>query len=159
MLAICGINPKNALAENKPSSPNAFQRILSKLKTQSNKDEGGVSIDTPPSRNPFIPSTPKKKEKPKPEPKPVKKPPERRTPQLWKPRPTKPAPRAITKAPSLKITGIVWNSDRPQAIINDQVIDIGDKVQNATIKEITKTEIKVEYGGKEFSILYGRQQK
>src|SRR5437879_3335830 len=55
---------------------------------------------------------------------------------------------AITKKelPELKwkITGIVWNSNRPQAIINDRVVDVGDSVDNAKITAIRKAELDVE---------------
>ena len=50
--------------------------------------------------------------------------------------------------PTLAITGIVWNTDRPQAIINGQVADVGDNFQNATVVAIRKNEIDVQFNGK-----------
>ena len=50
------------------------------------------------------------------------------------------------------ITGLVWNSDRPQAIINGEVMGIGDKVQDAEIVAIHKTGIDVNFMGKFITI-------
>ena len=48
---------------------------------------------------------------------------------------------------SLVVSGLIWNSDRPQAIINNQVVDVGDEISGFKIKAIKKTGIKVEYNG------------
>lgn len=51
-----------------------------------------------------------------------------------------------------KIKGIVWNSDRPQAIINDRVVDVGDIVDKAKIIAIRKAEIVVEIDGQKITV-------
>ena len=51
-----------------------------------------------------------------------------------------------------KINGIVWNTNRPQAIINDRVVDVGDTVDNAKIIAIRKAELDVELDGKKITI-------
>ena len=45
--------------------------------------------------------------------------------------------------PSMVITGLVWNTNRPQAIINARVIDIGDSIANAEIVSINKSGIEI----------------
>jgi hypothetical protein len=45
--------------------------------------------------------------------------------------------------PPFTITGVIWNSDRPQAIINGQVVDVGDTVSNTKIVAIKKDGIDV----------------
>jgi len=47
--------------------------------------------------------------------------------------------------PFLGIQGIIWNTDTPQAIINNQVVKIGDKIENVEIIDIDKQGIKVDY--------------
>ena len=54
--------------------------------------------------------------------------------------------------PSLQITGLVWDTNRPQAIVNSQVVGIGDTIENVTITEITRKGIGVNYMGKYFMI-------
>ena len=50
------------------------------------------------------------------------------------------------------ITGLIWNSNRPQAIVNDQVVDVGDKISEYQIVSISKTGIKLELNGQTFNV-------
>ncbi len=61
-------------------------------------------------------------------------------------------PKIELKPPDLKITGLVWNTSRPQAIINDKVVDVGDTVDEAIIVAINKTGIEVSFDGKTSTI-------
>lgn len=45
--------------------------------------------------------------------------------------------------PNLTISGLVWNTDRPQAIINGQIAGIGDTISGIRILDIQKTGITV----------------
>ena len=54
--------------------------------------------------------------------------------------------------PNFMITGLVWNTNRPQAIINDQVVDVGDRISDYQIVSISKTGIKVESQGQTFTV-------
>ena len=62
------------------------------------------------------------------------------------------------KAPEMTITGLVWNSERPQAIINGKVLSVGDTWTDSQTKEeikinrIEKTGIDVSYKGKTWTI-------
>lgn len=78
-----------------------------------------------------------------------------RTPNAEKGRPTvkkpsgvdtTPAPPPIPK-PNFRITGLIWNSPRPQVIINGQVLDIGDEVQGFRIEAINQTGVDVSIRG------------
>ena len=60
--------------------------------------------------------------------------------------------------PSVTITGIIWNSDRPQAIINGQIVDIGDTVSDLTITDIQQSSIKATFHGKSVTIKTQRSQ-
>ena len=51
-----------------------------------------------------------------------------------------------------KITGIVWHSNRPQAIINDRVVDVGDTIDKAKVIAIRKSEIDVEIDGQKITV-------
>ncbi len=100
--------------------------------------------------NPFQPKLPKKiipKTEKEPEQISIKEPPpvtQNMTP------PTKPAEKPVP--PPLTITGVVWNTDRPQAIINGQVVDQGDVVSEVKIVSIKKTSIGIEFQGSESTL-------
>lgn len=50
---------------------------------------------------------------------------------------------------SLRVTGSVWGNNMPKAIINDQVMGIGDVVNEAKILNITKDGILFEFKDKQ----------
>ncbi len=49
--------------------------------------------------------------------------------------------------PKFIISGLVWNTDNPQAIINQEIVEIGDTVDDWTIVAITEDGIKVSSKG------------
>lgn len=53
--------------------------------------------------------------------------------------------------PALEIQGIVYGDDIKQAIINGHVVQVGEIINGATIKEISQSGIKVIFSGKQFS--------
>ena len=54
--------------------------------------------------------------------------------------------------PTLTLTGLVWNTNRPQAIINGQVLDQGDTIDGAQIVSIQKTGVELVFAGTNMSI-------
>jgi len=58
----------------------------------------------------------------------------------------------IIPLPEVKISGIIWNSDRPQAIINGSIVDIGDSILGIQITEIRKTGIDGVFHGRSVTI-------
>jgi len=54
--------------------------------------------------------------------------------------------------PDLKIQGIVWGGQIPQAVINDKVIKVGDTIQNVHIIDINKFGVLAVFEGQEFNI-------
>ncbi len=94
-------------------------------------------------KNPFVSLMPKASvAQPTPQPSPVPVP---ETPMA--------APAAEETIPSdLKINGIVWGGDRPQAIINGQVVSIGDTIQEAKVIAITKQGVAVRYKSKKITL-------
>jgi len=51
---------------------------------------------------------------------------------------------------SLKVTGLVWGGQKPKAIIDGNVVGIGDAVKEAKILDITKEGILFDYKGKQY---------
>ena len=107
--------------------------VLTVLMCLVSPDKGAAQINDI-YRNPFIPQIPKPEiviEKTK-EPESVKQPESRprveapivrERPQVYEPvaeEPTTPVP------PSFKLYGLVWNSNKPQAIINEQIVTKGE---------------------------------
>ena len=54
--------------------------------------------------------------------------------------------------PRFQIAGLVWNTNRPQAIVNGQVVSIGDSIGGWIISQITKKGIEVTSEGTTFFI-------
>lgn len=54
--------------------------------------------------------------------------------------------------PTFTVTGIVWDSDRPQAIMNGQIVNIGDIIADVMITAIQKTEIRGTFHGADITI-------
>ena len=76
---------------------------------------------------------------------------------------TDPSPKAveieeIIPLPDVKVSGIIWNSDRPQAIINGLIVDIGDNILGIQITEIRKTGIDGLFHGRAVTIQTQRSQ-
>lgn len=58
-----------------------------------------------------------------------------------------------TPMPTLVVQGVVWGTSLPQAIINGQVMKIGDTIEKARIIDITKDGVVIFFGGREHTIL------
>ena len=54
-----------------------------------------------------------------------------------------------SKLPFLSIQGIVWGSGLPQAIINNQVVKIGDLIKGVRVVDISKEGVTVFYEGRQ----------
>lgn|SRR3989338_6337817 len=54
--------------------------------------------------------------------------------------------------PALTINGLIWNTGKPQAIVNNQVVGIGDTVAETKILNIQKSGIEILYNDKAFFI-------
>jgi len=65
------------------------------------------------------------------------------------------------KLPNLEaeITGLIWNSDRPQAIVNGEVLEIGDEVNGMKIVNIEKTGVYIKFLEKVLKIKEKEQKK
>ncbi len=58
-----------------------------------------------------------------------------------------------TPMPTLNVQGVVWGTSLPQAIINGQVIKIGDTIEKARIIDINKDGVVIFFGGREHTVL------
>ncbi len=56
------------------------------------------------------------------------------------------------KPPEIKILGVIWNTDRSQAIINDQIVEVGDQIEAWTIQKIDKDGVEISARGKKILI-------
>lgn len=50
--------------------------------------------------------------------------------------------------PAVVISGIIWNSDRPQAIIDGRIVEIGDTISEIEITNIHKTGVEGLFDGR-----------
>jgi len=53
----------------------------------------------------------------------------------------------IPTKPEFKISGLIWDTDKPQAIVNDKIVTIGDTVELWLISNITREGVQVESSG------------
>jgi hypothetical protein len=67
-------------------------------------------------------------------------------------------PEEIVPLPPVNVTGVIWNSDRPQAIINDHIVNVGDTISGIKITEINKTSIEGLFSGRTVTIQTQRSQ-
>jgi len=51
-----------------------------------------------------------------------------------------------------ELSGIIFSSNNPKAVINDNVVGVGDSVDGAKVLNITETMVKLEYNGDEISL-------
>jgi competence protein ComGC len=49
--------------------------------------------------------------------------------------------------PLVKIEGLLWNTNKPQAIVAGRILNVGDEVEGFKILEIGKEGITIEYSG------------
>jgi len=54
--------------------------------------------------------------------------------------------------PDLIIQGLIWNTDFPQAIVNNTIVTVGDIIDEAEILDINREGIMIKYKEKEFPI-------
>jgi hypothetical protein len=54
--------------------------------------------------------------------------------------------------PELKVQGVIWGGNFPQAIVNNKVLKVGDTVEGVEIKSIDKKGITVLFEGSESTI-------
>lgn len=51
---------------------------------------------------------------------------------------------------SFALEGLLWETERPQAIINGKIVEKGDNVQGAEVLAIDKKGVRMRYKGQEF---------
>ena len=56
------------------------------------------------------------------------------------------------------LEGLIWESDRPQAIINGKIVEPGGNIEGAEVLDIDEKGVKMRYKGQEF-ILHPRGKK
>ncbi len=54
--------------------------------------------------------------------------------------------------PSLQLQGIFWGQ-KPQAIINRQILSVGDKIEQAEVVSVTQEGVTLSFNGQEFHLL------
>ena len=66
---------------------------------------------------------------------------------LYQMREAMPKEKATLPLPELTVEGIIWNTHMPQAIVNGDVVRIGDTIAGVTITNIEKQGITIDYSG------------
>ncbi len=67
------------------------------------------------------------------------------------PTPKPPSPIDV-KTLGLKLNGVVWGTGRPQAIINDQVVEVGDTIGEAKVIAIGVQGVGLQYKGQTLTL-------
>ena len=58
----------------------------------------------------------------------------------------------ITAVTGLNLIGILWDADSPQAIINEEIVRVGDRVEGNEVVDILKDRVILHDGEKEFEL-------
>ncbi len=61
-------------------------------------------------------------------------------------------PKPVIEPPLLTINGLVWNSEFPQAIVNNQIVKLGDTIEGVTVVGIHREGIDITFEGAQFTI-------
>jgi hypothetical protein len=59
--------------------------------------------------------------------------------------------------PEMKVTGIIYGTDRPQAIINGEVVSVGSTIDGASIINIQKGRIDVRFEGSDITLKFNNE--
>jgi hypothetical protein len=131
-------------------------------------DEKIFSEDLQSIRDPFVSLLPKKVKEPEKAPEPVPVIVEHPAPPVERPAPPPemPAPPPVHveeinpfAGGTIKINGIIWNTEMPQAIVNDHVVRLGEDLLGGKIVAIKKDGIEVEHHGKKYTLTIESDKK
>ncbi len=56
------------------------------------------------------------------------------------------------ESPALKISGLVWGTEKPQAIVNNSIVGVGDQIEGWTITVINEQGIEISAQGRKHFI-------
>ncbi len=113
-------------------------------------------------RNPFVPRLPD--DPPQEEPEIVEKTPEAASPiqpdiqtgaaetPVIVSQQTQAVEEVLLPKPDYKISGIVWNTDRPQAIMEGRILDVGDSIEQWRIIGISRGGVEISFKNQKFLI-------
>ena len=73
----------------------------------------------------------------------------------WKRNPFMLADELMMGAGGLVLNGIVWDREHPLVIINDQLLSVGDTIEEREITKITQTQVFLKEGSAEYSLDLG----
>ena len=57
---------------------------------------------------------------------------------------------------NLKLSGVVWGGEQPQAIINGQIVGVGDVIEKAKVTSITQKGVQIVYQGVKITLTVGK---
>ena len=61
----------------------------------------------------------------------------------------------LIESPTLKISGLVWDSEQPQAIVNNAIVSMGDQIEGWTVTVINEQGIEISAQGRKHFIANG----
>ena len=140
------------------STKNALDETLQRVENQKDAEKAqrlGISPQVMKELNalgnPFAPQLPRP-------PEPEEESPPEEIPDLPReePAPMEPAPlkeeHVFFSRDAFELSGLIWDSDRPQAILNGQIVNIGDRLDQWTVLHIDKQGVEVGQKNKVFLI-------
>ena len=61
-------------------------------------------------------------------------------------------PKPEVPLPIFQVNGLVWDTERPQAILDSQVINVGDTIKGCTVMDIDKNGILLNFQDRTFTV-------
>lgn len=64
----------------------------------------------------------------------------------------KPKKKVVYNIPKWKLTGIMYNSNNPLAVINKKAVSVGDRINKGKVISIKKDKVIIEHSGKQYTL-------
>ena len=120
--------------ESSPDMLNETLKKVKRLESTAKVPEDTSADDTNPDtfKNPFIPQTPQ----------PIK---DISDDNIKKPVETVTRVKPTVPIPQFTLSGLIWNTKKPAAILNGKIVAVGDQVSSWSVSEITKEGVHVTF--------------
>jgi hypothetical protein len=77
-------------------------------------------------------------------------------PAVERPRPTAKPTSPAAVVPGFRLSGIIYNKKQPMAVINGQMVGVGDEIDQARVKYIDRSKVTIIYNGSAIDLLVSK---
>jgi hypothetical protein len=70
--------------------------------------------------------------------------------------PSRPVAKPAAVVPGFRLSGIIYNAKQPMAVINGQMVGVGDEIDQARVKYIDRSKVTIIYNGSAIDLLVSK---